>query len=205
MQIIFCGDISAVLTRMKDFDTRHNEAEFRQSRPRRNSTVRLIRDEHVSATGSGFHRPNSRRSPGEIPRRIDVPAFSSSTQRTGPLEEMTLREYGVVAWAILTIRPFSAAKTMSRGIGVFFIHIDTGFWTLKSKSIPAPASNFWRFCNPMDLSSSVDAISTEMTNRPPCVTTATSPDLNAAADSANNTDAKKYKNNPAKVRFIPLP
>ena len=60
-----------------------------------------------------------------MPSRSLVPALSSSTQHTGASAAMDLSEPGVVSRAMFTMTPLPRTNSMSSGMTVFFIHIDT--------------------------------------------------------------------------------
>ncbi len=63
------------------------------------------------------------RSPIEIPNFLAVPAFSSSTARAGPPDEMRRSDSGSAFCSIRRMRPSLLMKIISSGIRVSFIHI----------------------------------------------------------------------------------
>src|SRR4029453_4269869 len=101
-----------------------------------------------------------------MPSFLAVPAFTSSTARTGPPEGTSASDSGTVFSAMRRMRPSPRIKIMSSGMKVFFIQnlVRSSRW--KSNSIPCPSGSSRRNMSPLACCSGVEASSTAKTCTP---------------------------------------
>ena len=97
---------------------------------------------------------------GDDPRRLAVPALSSSTARIGRCDGIGVSENGTASGATWTTVPWPSMNSMSSGKGVFFIQNATICSALEVEQHAVVGRMLRRYIRPRSRSPGVDASST---------------------------------------------